>query len=36
MSHRILVVEDQPEISSIVIRYLQSENYLTDVAPRRL
>jgi DNA-binding response OmpR family regulator len=32
MSHRILVVEDQPEISSIVIRYLQSENYLTDVA----
>jgi len=29
---RILVVEDQPEISSIVIRYLQSENYLTDLA----
>ncbi|PKM69496.1 MAG: DNA-binding response regulator [Firmicutes bacterium HGW-Firmicutes-19] len=32
MSHRILVVEDQPEISSIVLRYLQSENYLTDLA----
>jgi len=32
VTHRILVVEDQPEISSIVIRYLQSENYLTDLA----
>lgn len=32
MTVRILVVEDQPEISSILIRYLQSENYLTDLA----
>jgi DNA-binding response OmpR family regulator len=32
VTHRILVVEDQPEISSIVLRYLQSENYLTDLA----
>lgn len=32
MTHRILIVEDQPEISSIVLRYLQSENYLADVA----
>ncbi|MDP2814996.1 MAG: response regulator transcription factor [Erysipelotrichaceae bacterium] len=32
MTHRILVVEDQPEISSIVLRYLQSENYAADLA----
>jgi DNA-binding response OmpR family regulator len=32
VTHRILVVEDQSEISSIVLRYLQSENYLADLA----
>ncbi|PKM87299.1 MAG: DNA-binding response regulator [Firmicutes bacterium HGW-Firmicutes-10] len=32
MTYRILVVEDQPEISKIITRYLESENYLTDLA----
>lgn len=32
MTVKILVVEDQLEISSIITRYLQSENYLIDLA----
>jgi DNA-binding response OmpR family regulator len=32
VTYRILVVEDQPEISKIITRYLESENYLTDLA----